>query len=80
MKTKKVIHLINDEHVNPQIKSAAGCEDYCYVEDRFHCSQYGSDICNKDYSSCDDNAADWCLSGKDTHNCGSFASNGDILN
>lgn len=64
MQRKKVIKLINDEHVNPKVVSAMGCDttstDSCSEQDDGECMIHSVDICSKDLAGCMRYATDKC--------------------
>ena len=64
MKNKKIIKLINNERINPNISSEPACSwgatDKCSSIDRAECTLFATDVCNKDYSGCSYKAHDEC--------------------
>ena len=73
VKAKKVIKLINDEHVSLKVASAVGCDatstDICEVVDYAECVNNSYDYCKKDYAGCFNNATDMCPTSQDINSC-----------
>ena len=63
---KKIIKLINNERIKPNVRMAKACTvvsgatDVCVYVDQEHCTTYAFDKCGKDYNACSAGADDVC--------------------